>query len=91
MKVTHEMLSLAAVARRLDLSAGRARRLVENGIFQPDLIVGKVSLFKPARLEILRSIARASIPEIRAVQGRIINASGLPHRFSPTKQPTNQP
>ena len=73
MKV-HEMITLASLARKLDISPGRARRLVENGLLQPDLIVGRMLMFEPSRLEVLRSIASATIPEIRAVQGRIINS-----------------
>ena len=85
------MLTLAALARKCDIAAGKARRLVDEGLLRPDLQAGRVLLFDLRRLPELRAGATASAREIRKASAEIIRAGGLPHRFSPTKQPTNQP
>ncbi len=83
MKV-QEMISLAGLARRADISAGRARRLVEDGILVPDICCGRQRLFSAARLPLLLAIASASAREIRDVQCEIIRGSAF-HKT------TNQP
>lgn len=69
-----QLLSLAALARRLDVSPGKARRLVEEGILTPDLVCGRQLMFAAGRLPLLKAIAEAPLSEIRAIQGRIINS-----------------
>lgn len=48
---TNEYLSLAALARRLDLPQGRIAALIRSGQVKPDLHAGRTQLFDPRRLE----------------------------------------
>ena len=75
------MLTLAAVARRCDISPGKARRLVDAGLLRADLTAGRILLFDLRRLPELRAVAAASAKEIREVSAEIIREF---------HQPTNQ-
>lgn len=50
-------LSLSALARRLDVSAPRAARLRERGIWVPDGICGRDYIFQASRLPKLKLAA----------------------------------
>ena len=81
------MMSLAAVARRCDISAARARRLVDSGLLRPDLSVGRVLLFDHRRLPELRAVAAASAAEVREISAEIIREATKPYFYQPTNQP----
>jgi len=57
----HELLPLAAMARRLDVSPARLVRLIKSGKIKPDAVAGRSLLFEPRRVEALA----AQIPGAR--------------------------
>lgn len=65
------MLSLAALARRLDISQPRANTLLREGVLVPDARVGNTLLFAPERVSELRAQVRRGV-------------SGRPRRVSVT-------
>ena len=81
------MLTLAAVARRCDISPGRARRLVDSGLLRPDIAAGRVLLFDLRRLPELRAVAAASAREVREISAEIIREVTKPSFYHPTNQP----
>lgn len=54
------LLSLSAVARRLDLSYPRAMKLFHAGVLNPHHVAGKIALFDEAALPDLHRAAHAA-------------------------------
>jgi hypothetical protein len=81
-----ELISLSALARRLDISWPRALDLHGRGVLVPDFQAEKAYLFRPSRIPELRKAVR----EDRANTGlqRAINAN-IAAQAKASKQKTN--
>ena len=57
------LLTLAQVARRLDVTQPRAAAAVRDGIWPADFLCGRLFLYRPERLDALRTALAATVPQ----------------------------